>query len=74
MNIVKAVTENEPGCFHQLVTFTITVIKKLLDSIFNIVPVSICRWEIQTYWITRCHEVCVAGVNAMCVYSIMKMY
>jgi hypothetical protein len=35
-------------------------------------------WEIQTYWVNtfliRWQWVCVADVNAKCVYSIMKLY
>jgi hypothetical protein len=70
---------DEPECvIASYDVYHYVVVKKVLDSIFNILQVFICQWEIQTYWVntfpTRWQWVYVADVNELYVYSIMKLY
>jgi hypothetical protein len=41
--------ENEGGSWPVSGVDRYVIIRKLLDSIFNIIPVLIRRWDIQTY-------------------------
>jgi hypothetical protein len=68
---------HEPGCIIVSGIHCYVIIRKLLDSVFDM-PVFICWWEIETYWVntylTRWQWVCVNDVRALCNLYVQYFY